>query len=1510
MNKVYKLIWSASQGAWVVCSELGSRQKKGGARVRSILVSAMVASGSFIALPVQANGTCGDGSTATTCDLTSFTGSYDPTINDNKVGQATVSGLTNTLTLTGNETDIKPSIPSLLRTRDITTVTFTSEPLTKKMLFTGALNKSVSVPDLPTQSAKTVSVYDNANLIEQFDVIVTAHPNVNEYIDANFVTALDKGRADVNITENSSNPGIYMAAKQTTLARAETGGSIDWVSKNRVEFADDRRFPDNQEFTQNLSSVTYTGTVNFNGTNYQVTDLASLKDYNNALIAALENGTFPTNGQSLQDAYNKAFNNAFKLESKPYTYKINNIQPEHQLPVGQRWAMAASDEDSVVRVKSGGQLDVRIPGDNPLTNRQGSGGAMLAENKGTAIVENGAMLSGQFYLMEVRDAGSTGRNDGVISAGYYAGTGNVKHDTSGSGSRSGKYTEGFAVTVLDNAEFDNNGVINVAGFNFSPTDLLNYGIKAATGATVRNNQEAVINVAVNSDSLGQVAGMVAHAQNASDADTTLVNDGEIYIGRTAQYEKNALTTEISNNKVAVYGITTAVADPNIALPVKTNITHNGKITVGEKVQNATAVNVKNTADTTTVTLTKDSRITLNGKAINADNSAPLQNIGLAAENTKGATIKTSSTIDINGHNTVGIKMTGNSNVTATEDSIINVNGEKDPVSNTRNYAIYAEGFSDTQKATGTIDGKINLNGVGAIGVHARGYAHVDVAQGTTPKFNAGTDQIGFYIYGENASVGIKDTELEVNTERSTMYRIAEGAKFNPQDLNKITASGKDSVAILGTGEKTNITANDSVAFVLSGEGSNAMTIEGGATGNILSNAKVELTGKNAIIGIANGEALDINNKLDTTKTVTTPSVIHSQLDTTTDVEGITAYVAKNKGQIVYTGTTLNLQGENSTAFKLENAGQASIEDSTLTINNGVAVNGTGGTASEANNFTSNNGTITADTLLNVKDGYTAFTTNKSNVTGAIHTATGATSTVNLNDNTSWTVTDNSNMTALNVANSKVSFKPLATSSNFRDASHFRKVSVAGNYVGNNAELAVNTSWYKDGTSYSDSLVIDGDASGVTQVRANNGIIGDVVSQEVDIYSANVVEIKGNDRATFTGTADTQNAEQAQLTKVPGTKNYAWTLVARPVTPDPVPPVDPIVPVEPIVPVNPIAPAPTPIYKPEVPGYVVMPKVNMEMGYSTLATLHERRGENQTLAWDECGTCGSKATGQTWARAFGHHLTEDGKTRFGYDSDIYGVQFGHDFSIKRNNQGGHALTGVYGAYTRAKTDFNDRFRAENGIISADKYTGKGKSDTISLGLSHTRYAINGSYLDLVGQVSYLHNRYTSRRGISVGQDGWGAALSAEVGRPYALSEYKPTEGVWMIEPQAQLVYQFARLKPFNDDLSRVEQDTQHGLRGRVGFRLAHNSPNKDYRTNTFYATANILHDFISPKNTQIGRSVLNERYSKTWGEVGVGVQLPVGKQAYIYGDARYEHELGGSANRHGYRGTIGVKYTWK
>ena len=322
----------------------------------------------------------------------------------------------------------------------------------------------------------------------------------------------------------------------------------------------------------------------------------------------------------------------------------------------------------------------------------------------------------------------------------------------------------------------------------------------------------------------------------------------------------------------------------------------------------------------------------------------------------------------------------------------------------------------------------------------------------------------------------------------------------------------------------------------------------------------------------------------------------------------------------------------------------------------------------------------------------------------------------------------------------------------------------------------------------------------------------------------------------------------------------------------------------------------------VSAYVLMPKVNMEMGYSTVGTLHERRGENRILDLENM----SADKGQIWTRIYGSGLNENGTDRFQYEGNLYGVQIGHDFKINKDKNGNDHLLGGYISYNRASTDFFDEYRAENGKISDSKYTGKGKSESISLGITKTKYTPKGSYYDLVGQVSYLQNKYNSRDDYSAKQNGFGLLLSGEAGKSFNISK----NGNWSVEPQAQLIYQYLNTKSFNDGLRNVNQDNRNGLRGRTGVRLAYNGDNGNSRTNSYYAVANVWHDFTKydSKYTNIGSDKITEKLGTTWGEIGLGAQAPLGQKSNLYVDTRYEHSFNNS-NRSGYKGTIGFKHTF-
>ena len=467
-----------------------------------------------------------------------------------------------------------------------------------------------------------------------------------------------------------------------------------------------------------------------------------------------------------------------------------------------------------------------------------------------------------------------------------------------------------------------------------------------------------------------------------------------------------------------------------------------------------------------------------------------------------------------------------------------------------------------------------------------------------------------------------------------------------------------------------------------------------------------------------------------------------------------------------------------------------------------------------------------------------------------------------------------------------------------NTSYNDEVEIYGNYEGKNgAKIKMNTLWNAPGdangaNSKSDILKILqggssklGNATGVTEIIpvALDGRVNIIEGNIKKVAQAvNTVPVVVADKAaagTFVGTAQTTGAGEVQLTSrlnSRGQRVFFWTLNA----------IDGTNPYDDGTSKNYSLGKARTILNSSVAGYINTAKVNMDSGFTSLSTLHERRGEN---ALDV-----NNKKGQAWARIIGKHSKDEGKERFNYETDIYGVQAGYDFNIK-NSEDGNRYTGFYFTNTTASTDFYDRYRAQNGIIASDKYTGKVKTKDFSLGLTTTKYYNNGFYLDLVGQLSFINNKYNSRDGVSAKQRGNALAFSVEGGKNYGLGSN------WTIEPQAQLIYQYLNLKDFNDGVREVHYGNDSALRARLGFRTTYKK--------SFYSIANVWHDFSNTTEANIGSDRIKEKYSATWGEIGLGVQLPITNSAYVYSDIRYERSFTSNPKHKGYRGTVGFKYTF-
>ncbi|MHB9307611.1 autotransporter family protein [Fusobacterium polymorphum] len=567
---------------------------------------------------------------------------------------------------------------------------------------------------------------------------------------------------------------------------------------------------------------------------------------------------------------------------------------------------------------------------------------------------------------------------------------------------------------------------------------------------------------------------------------------------------------------------------------------------------------------------------------------------------------------------------------------------------------------------------------------------------------------------------------------------------------------------------------------------------------------------------------------------------------------------------------------------------------------------------------------TSDVTLNISDGAKIkgrinrealgeITTNISNNAAWILPAnSGSTysSTLTLKDGGTLDLSDNPNPTGVNYHEIKIFNRKETDGKIINDngiittvnTSYNDVVEIYGNYEGKNgAKIKMNTLWNSPGNanganSKSDVIKIlrsgitnSGNATGVTGIipvgidGKENIIDGNIKKVAKAVNSVPVIIADKAAAGTFVGKAQTTGAGEVQLTSRlnGGKREFFWTLNA-------------------IDGSNPYDDGTSKNYDPRnsssgksitilnsaVAGYINTAKVNMNLGFQSLATLNERRGENNFNSTDE--------KSQAWARILGKHTKDEGKERFNFETNVYGVQAGYDFSIK-NSENGKRYTGFYLTNTEAKTNFEDRYRAENGIVVADKYTGKAKTKDFSLGLSTTKYYNNGLYLDLAGQFSFIKNKYNSRDEVVANQKGNAFGLSVETGKSYKLGTN------WAIQPQVQLVYQYLKLKDFKDDVREVHYGNDSALRARAGIKALYNDK--------FYTVANVWNDFNNKTEANIGLDKVEEKYSSTWGEIGLGVQIPITNNAYVYSDLKYERSFKSKPKHNGYRGTVGFKYTF-
>ena len=397
------------------------------------------------------------------------------------------------------------------------------------------------------------------------------------------------------------------------------------------------------------------------------------------------------------------------------------------------------------------------------------------------------------------------------------------------------------------------------------------------------------------------------------------------------------------------------------------------------------------------------------------------------------------------------------------------------------------------------------------------------------------------------------------------------------------------------------------------------------------------------------------------------------------------------------------------------------------------------------------------------------------------------------------------------------------------------------YAGAGGTIAMNTFLGGDG-SPSDKLVINGGtATGNSFLRITNagGPGAETVANGIAVVQAinggitapGAFALAGEVRA---GAFDYDLFRGGLGGSSPNDWFLRSTFIVGPPQPI-VPPEPPILPPDPLP--EPLPPGVYPIIGPEIATYGVVQPIARQLGMTTLGTLDDRIGD--TLLNANVGTpCSSDSDTRdrilrkapvkplpdcpgagwgpsTWGRVLGqqidNHYTAFADPRA--SGQLLGFQSGIDLWHGERMPGHRDAAGLYVGYANANVDVNGLVTNEAVTGYVLRHTGSLHLDAWSGGAYWTHYGPSDWYLDAVAQVTH-YGGAASTQFASLATTGFGFVSSLEAGYPVPLPLFGPG---FVLEPQAQIVWQHVSFDDANDDQGEVSLGTTSGATGRIGLR---------------------------------------------------------------------------------------------
>lgn len=506
----------------------------------------------------------------------------------------------------------------------------------------------------------------------------------------------------------------------------------------------------------------------------------------------------------------------------------------------------------------------------------------------------------------------------------------------------------------ERAQIDNDGIINLNGYDYAASKEVGYGMSIGDGRANNNN---TINI------------NRMYGYGMASTEGTLTNNGTINL-TNGGYGIMGESGESFNNKDATITIT---GTPNM------------QNSYGMSMQDGTAKNfgqidvTGGSVDSKTYGISVNGGNGLNHGLINmhSDNA-----FGLFDEGDGEITNVAGGTINLYGNNSVGMQTTSGK---AENFGTINIgvdNGTGAIVGGSGSTGMIAG-----DGATAINSGHINMNGNNAVGMTANGGTVINDKSGTIT-LNGGN---GTIFTTTNDGTAINNGDIVINAEDYTLFSTTDSDEGNFQNNGNVTVgAGGSKVIIAGDGNnitnsgKIDLNGKDGFIIYTKGNGSvtNNGTLEIGedssnshgiymsetATGTVLNDLKGIINVKGT-----NSSGMTLASDTDTVS-ITNKGKINAGSGASYLMLAENGGTANNKGTLTFSGSGSALQAKGAT---VNNTGSITATGS----GNGMAADGTSSAGANA----VNSGTITVNSGKGMIATSTTIDTTVTNAAGGVIT---------------------------------------------------------------------------------------------------------------------------------------------------------------------------------------------------------------------------------------------------------------------------------------------------------------------------------------------------------------------------------------------------------------------------------------------------------------------------------------------------------------------------------------------